>query len=137
MALTAARKINRVGRTRQLALATAGNDTYFEGALIAADANGYAAVPTDAATAIPMGVYSGRQGASFAVDNGDHDEIEVERGLLWIPFSGAAQSDVGELFYLSDDEDVTQTAGSKAYALMCVGFKSGFVLLDFDNLIKV
>jgi len=84
-----------------------------------------------------MGVYSGRQGSSFAVANGSHDEIEIERGWLWIPFSGAAQSDIGELFYLSDDEDVTQTAGSKAYALMCIGYKSGYVLLDFDNLIKV
>ncbi len=137
MALTAKRKIDSVGTVNVLALATAGNDTYYEGALIAVDADGYANVPSDAATAIPVGVYSGRQGGAFEVDDGDHDEIEIERGLLWIPFAEAEQSDVGELFYMSDDEDVTQTAGSKAYAVMCVGYKSGYVLLDFSHIIKV
>lgn len=137
MALSAARKIDKMGITDFVPIATAGNDTYYEGALIAIDADGYAAVPTDAATAIPLGVYSGRQGESFAVASGSHDKIAVERGMIWIPFSGAAQSDVGELFYLSDDADLTQTAGSKAYALMCIGYKAGYVLIDFRNIIKV
>jgi hypothetical protein len=136
MALTAARKYTVVGKTDIIELATAGNDTFYEGALLIIDADGYANVPADAATSIPIGVYTGRQGQAFAVASGSHDKIEIERGLVWVPFSGAAQSDVGELFYLSDDGTLTQTAGSKAYALMCVGFKTGYVLLDFRNLIK-
>ncbi len=136
MALTAATKRSYVGKTDFLNLATAGNDTYYEGAIICIDSSGYAAVPSDASTAIPYGIYSGRQGQAFEVDSGDHDEIEVERGLTWVAFTGAAQSDVGELFYVSDDNTLTQTAGSKTYALMCLGFKTGYVLVDFRNLIK-
>lgn len=136
MAITAARKIDLQGTAELLPLASAGNDTYYEGQLVATDADGYAADPADAATSIPLGVYSGRQGAAFVVANGDHDEIEITRGLAWIPFAGAAQSDVGELFYFSDNGDLTQTAGSKAYAVMCYGYKAGYVLVDTRNPIK-
>ena len=131
-ALTAASKRTFVGVPEVLNLKTAGNDTYFEGALLHIDTDGYADVPSDTAACPPIGVYSGRQGQSFAVDNGDHDEIEVLRGKCWVAFSGA-QSDVGELFYLSDDNTLTQTAGSKNWALLCVGYKSGYVLLDFAS----
>lgn len=137
MALTAAVKRTVVGDSQIVNIASAGNDTYYEGALLIIDANGYANVPADAATSIPIGVYTGRQGQALAVASGSHDELEIERGLVWVPFSGAAQSDVGEVFYLSDDATLTQTAGSKKYCLMCVGFKTGYVLLDFRNLIYI
>jgi hypothetical protein len=132
-ALSAASKRQFVGVPEVLKLKTAGNDTYYEGALLQIDADGYADVPSDTADLPPAGVYSGRQGQAFAVANGSHDEIEVLRGKVWVAFSGAAQSDVGELFYLSDDNTLTQTAGSKNWALLCVGFKSGYVLVDFAN----
>jgi hypothetical protein len=132
-ALSAATKREFVGDQQVLNLKTAGNDTYYEGALLQIDADGYADVPSDTASLPPCGVYSGRQGQSFAVANGDHDEIEVLRGLCWVAFSGAAQSDVGELFYLSDDNTLTQTAGSKTWAVLCLGYKSGYVLVDFAN----
>ena len=137
MAITAARRYETVGPCVQLTLATAGNDTYYKGQLIAADDNGYAADPSDASTAVPMGVYTGHQGQAFEVASGDHDEIAVETGLIWYPFSGAAQSDVGEVFYMSDNGTLTQTAGSKVWGLLCKGFKSGYVLIDFRNPVKM
>lgn len=130
MALTAAVKREFVGHQEVLELATAGNDTYYEGALLHIDADGYADVPSDTAALPVLGVYSGRQGQAFAVASGSHDKIEVLRGLVWVAFSGAAQSDVGELFYLSDDNTLTQTAGSKTWGLLAVGFKTGYVLVD-------
>jgi len=132
-ALTAATKREFVGDQSILKLKTAGNDTYYEGALLQIDADGYADVPSDTASLPPAGVYTGRQGQAFEVDNGDHDEIEVKRGKCWVAHTGAVQSDVGELFYLSDDNTLTQTAGSKTWALLCVGFKTGYVLVDFAN----
>jgi len=133
MALTAAVKREFVGPQQVLNLKTAGNDTYYEGALLQIDADGYADVPSDTAALPPAGVYSGRQGQAFAVASGSHDEIEMLRGLCWVAFTGAAQSDVGELFYLSDDNTLTQTAGSKDWAVLCLGFKTGYVLVDFAN----
>jgi len=131
--LSAATKRTFVGVPEVLNLKTVGNDTYYEGALLQIDADGYADVPSDTAALPPAGVYSGRQGQSFAVASGSHDEIEMLRGKCWVAFSGAAQSDVGELFYLSDDNTLTQTASSKTWALLCVGYKSGYVLVDFAN----
>lgn len=132
MALTAATKREFVGPQEVLELATAGNDTYYEGALLHIDTDGYADVPSDTAACPPLGVYSGRQGKAFAVASAAHDTIEVLRGLVWVAFSGA-QSDVGELFFLSDDNTLTQTATSKSWGLLCVGFKTGYVLVDFSK----
>jgi len=137
MALTAARTYEVSGRSSMNNVKTAGNDTYYMGAMLCADTNGYAAVPSDASTAMPLGVYTGRQGQAFAVASGDHDEVELEVGKIWIPFTGAAQSDVGELFYISDDGTLTQTASAKVWALRCIGFKTGYVLVDFANLIHI
>lgn len=131
MALTAAVKREFVGAQEVLELATVGNDTYYEGAMLHIDVDGYADVPSDTAALPVLGVYSGRQGSAFAVASGSNDKIEVLRGLVWVAFTGAAQSDVGELFYLSDDNTLTQTAGSKTWALLAVGFKTGYVLVDF------
>lgn len=131
MALTAKTKREFVGAQEVLELATTGDDTYYEGALLQIDADGYADVPSDTAALPPLGVYSGRQGAAKAVASGSHTKIEMLRGLCWVAFSGAAQSDVGELFYLSDDNTLTQTAGSKTWGLLAVGFKTGYVLVDF------
>lgn len=138
MALTAARQlIETRGPTVILEIASAGNDTYYQGAMIVADASGYGNVPSDAAALIPFGVYTGRQGQEFAVANGAHDKIEVERGLQWIPHSGAAQTNVGEVFYLSDDNTLTATIGSKTWGVLCVGFETGKLLMDFNHPLKM
>jgi len=133
MALTAAVKRTVVGASNFEANKTAGNDIYYEGALLHFDADGYLAVPSDTAALPPAGIYSGRQGQGKVVASGSHDEIEMEVGLIWVAHTGAEQSDVGELFYLSDDNTLTQIAGSKTWGLLCRGFKTGYVLLDFFN----
>ena len=131
--LSAASKRTFVGKTDYLSIATAGNDTYYEGAMLIIDTDGYAAIPADTADEPPIGIYSGRQGQSFAVASGSHDRIEMEIGKVWVAFSGAAQSDVGELFYLTDDNTLTQTAGSKTWGVLALDYKSGYVLVDFAN----
>ena len=133
MALTAKVKREFVGEQQVLAMRCAGNDTFYEGALLHIDGNGYLAVPSDTTSLPPAGVYSGRQGSALAVAASTYTVLEMLRGLCWVAFSGAAQSDVGELFYLSDDNTLTQTAGSKTWGLLALDFKTGYVLIDFAN----
>ena len=138
MALTAPRQLYETqGQTNILEYPSAGNDIYYQGALMVSSAAGYADVPSDAAALIPLGVYTGRQGQEFSVASGAHDTIEIEEGYVWVPFSGAAQTDVGEVFYLADDSTVTKTIGSKTWGIMCKGFKTGYVRLDFAKPIKM
>jgi hypothetical protein len=141
MALAARRIYETIaGSTIRLANRAGASLTFYRGAYLVIDGGDYK-LPTDAASKIPAGVYTGLNSdpATGALVTGSSGmpQIEVERGLIWCPFGSAAQTDVGLLFYLADSEDVTKTAGSKTYALRCVGFKTGHVLLDFDNPIDV
>lgn len=141
MALSAKRQLQSKGRTDFIEGKLKESDTYYKGAILCYDVNGLLAVGAGAATDIPAGIYQG-----FGCDPGDdgltvgagvNPDANVEEGMFWIPFATAAQADVGELFYVADDETVTQTAGTNAYGLMCKAFKTGYVLLDFKSLVKV
>jgi hypothetical protein len=118
----------------------AASSTFTKGALLAFDVDGFLAIPGGAATDRPAGVYTGHgvdlNTGSLVTGVGEHPEIEVEKGLVWVAFATAAQSDVGEFFYLADGETVTQTSGTNGFKLPCVGFKPGFVLLDFNGVVE-
>jgi hypothetical protein len=133
MALTAAIDREFVGVQDIISPIVAASDIYYKGAILIYDANGYAAVPTDTASLYPAGIVTG------VYEGGVKDDAysaatavraELKRGKVWIPFSGAAQSDVGELFYISDDATLTQTAGSKSIAIVALDFKTGYLLFD-------
>lgn len=138
MALTADRKLTYRGDQDEIDLLFADSDIYYAGGLYIVDADGKAAVPSDTASLIPMGIFTG------ITDDGDRVDAKTiaasntikgtfKRGLVWLPFSGAAQSDVGEYFYISADDTLTQTAGSKTVALTAIGFKTGYLLFDLRN----
>lgn len=138
MALTAKYNYTVVNPTEQNAVKAAGNDTYYKGAMLVANTDGYADVPSDAANLRPIGVYTGIaedgvKDAAYEVANGAHPKLVVESGRIWIPHTGAAQSDVGEFFYLADDSTLTQTAGSKTWVVPCIDFRTGYVLIDFSK----
>ena len=61
----------------------------------------------------------------------------VKRGKVWLPFSGAAQTDVGLPFYFADDQTITKTAGSKTLGCYALDFKTGFILLDLRACQKI
>jgi hypothetical protein len=136
MALTAGRKLEFVGSQQEISPKLAASDTYFLGALLCYDANGYAAVPTDIAASFPAGIvkgyYEGGGGGddAFVVAASTFPRAVLERGRVWLPFSGAAQADVGEIFYMADDGTLTQTAGSKTVGLVALDFKTGVLLFD-------
>jgi len=141
MALTAATTREFEGEIELHEAACAGNDIFYRGALLMYDSNGYAAVPSDSADLYFAGMYTGKaaDGVSdyaYSVAASTYPKLQLAIGKIWVAFSGAAQSDVGELFYVSDDNTLTQTAGSKNIAYLCVGYKSGYVLIDFRHPIK-
>lgn len=135
MALTADRKLTFKGDQDEVELLFADSDIYYAGGLYIVNADGKAAVPSDTADLIPIGIFTG---VSSAGDNTDALTIGAsntvkgvfKRGMVWLPFSGAAQSDVGEIFYISADDTLTQTAGSKTVGLRAIGFKTGYLLFD-------
>ena len=138
MALTA--KISREykGDQDELDLLFADSDIYYAGGIYIVDADGKAAVPSDTASLIPMGIFTG---VSDAGDRTDALTIAAsntvkgsfKRGLVWLPFATAAQADVGEYFYISADDTLTQTAGSKTVSITALGFKTGYLLFDLRN----
>lgn len=135
MALSAARFLEFEGQPEYIEPKCGGNDTFYRGAVLIFDANGYVSVPTDAAALFAAGVFTGKAegGVSddaYAVASGSYPRLRLARGKVWLPFSGAAQSDVGEIFYLSDDGTLTQTAGSKTVGYVALDFKAGYLLFD-------
>lgn len=138
MAITAERTYETVAPVVRLEGVLGDDATYYKGQLVVIDAGKFAS-PTNAANKVPAGVLTGygfdpTGGGALAVADGATVKGEVVRGKVWVPFTGAAQTDVGLLFYLVDNGDVSKTAGAKTWAVLCVGFKTGHVLLDFDNL---
>ncbi len=135
MALTAKRELTYKGNQDVIDLLFADSDIYYPGGLYIVDADGKAAVPSDTADLIPVGIFTGE------TDDGDRSDAKTigatntikgvfKRGKVWLAFSGAAQSDVGEIFYISADDTLTQTAGSKTVGLRAIGFKTGYLLFD-------
>jgi hypothetical protein len=117
------------------------SDTYYKGMLLCWEAAGYLVPPSDAAALEVAGVYNGRSELgvddALVVGSGEHPRLELERGRVRIPFSGAAQTDVGDLAYVADDTTLTKTAGSKTIAYRVEDFETGYLWIDIRRPIKL
>lgn len=137
MAITAKRTYEIQGDVKRIPGKLAGNATYYQGQLLVID-GGYLAAPTDAANKVPIGIYDGfgadPETGKLVVANGATADGAALKGIVRVPFTNAAQTDVGLLFYMADNGTVTKTAGSKTWSVLCVGFETGYVWLDFDSL---
>jgi hypothetical protein len=107
----------------------AASDTYYKGAILCYDSDGYVAVPTDTAALFPAGIVAGEfedgvRDDAYVVGSGENPRAKLYRGKVWLPLASVAQTDCGELAYISDDNTLTQTAGSKTVA---------FLILDVDT----
>jgi hypothetical protein len=141
MALSAARKtLEFVGEQDEISPLFTASITYYRGAVLVFT-SGYAAKPTDVAALPCAGVVTG------VYEGGIRDDAyamgstalrgRLKRGKVWLPFSGAAQTDVGLPFYLADDGTLTKTAGSKTLGFYALDFKAGFILLDLRACQKI
>lgn len=138
-ALTERFEYEVVGDTRLYSNVALDNDVYYKGAMIVCDkADGKYKVPSDTVDLVPVGVYTGNDDdvdlAYLTIPSGVTKKIQVERGRIWIPKSGAAQADVGQFHYLADDGSVTLTKSVKTWSVYCEGWKAGYLELNFDRL---
>lgn len=129
MALSADRIYEVQGQTEQLEVLLTQNDIYYKGAIIELTAaGGLAVVASDAAG---QGALSGIMTEHIEVASGVTTQKGViEIGKVWLPFSGAAQSDVGDYVYATDDGTIAKTSNSSDPIGVCVGFKTGYLLVD-------
>jgi hypothetical protein len=125
MALTADLNYETVNPTEVLAIPAGGADTLYKGAIVCIGTDGYIKVPADGAGELNLGICKKQ-----VVAAGAHAEyVEVETGRFWLAHSGAAQTDVGTLVYPTDDATLAHSGTASALGL-CVGFKTGYLLID-------
>lgn len=105
----------------------AGADTFYKGAIVCTvGASGYVVVAADTATYVPLGLVKEKVTATAA-----GDDLEVIVGtVVWIPFTSAAQADVGDLVYPTADDTIAKTASNVTPLGLCVAYKSGYLLVD-------
>lgn len=132
--LTAPRTLEFVGVQEEMAPRVAASDTYYKGGVLVFT-SGYAAAPTDAANLEVAGILSGDYGDGFrdnalVVASGSTPRARLFKGKVWLPVSGAAQTDVGVIHYVADDQTMTKTAGSKTVGYRALDFKTGYLLFD-------
>lgn len=135
--LSTPRILEWVGPVEEISPKVKASVTYYKGGLLTYDSDGYATKPTDAAAQFPAGIVEGdyQDGVrddAYAVGSTAVRAV-LRRGKVWLPFSGAAITNVGEVFYIADDQTLTQTAGSKTVGLIALDFKTGYLLFDLRN----
>jgi hypothetical protein len=128
-ALSAATYRKFHGHQDEISAPVGASDTYYLGAVLTFAADGYASVPTDAASLFPAGVVigdyeDGDKTDAKVVGSSEHPRAILRRGKVWLPLASVAETDRGEVAYLADDNTLTQTAGSKTVQL---------VILDVDT----
>lgn len=101
-------------------------DTLYKGAMVNIGTDGYIKVAADVASESPAGVVV----LQHVADGSSHDEIEIENGRIWIPHTGAAQTDVGQLFYATADDTLADSATNVSAFGLCIDWKSGYLLID-------
>ena len=129
MALSAPTTRKYHGHQDEISAPLKASDTYYRGAVVAFDGNGFAAVPGDTAATFAAGVVTGEfEGGdktdTKVVGSGETPRAILRRGKVWLPLASVAETDRGEIAYISDDDTLTQTAGSKTV---------GYVILDVDT----
>jgi len=127
MALTEDRNYETCGPCVVYEIEAGGADTLYKGALVNVGTDGYVKVAADVANEVCLGVMK----KQHVADGSSHEKVPIETGLIWIPHSGAAQTDVGALFYATGDDTLADTASNVKAAGLCVGWKSGYLLIDF------
>lgn len=131
MALSA--KVSRtfVGEQDEISTVLSDSDTYYAGGIIVA-ASGKGDIPADVAQnqailGILTGEYSdGDRTDAKVIGASNTIRATLKRGKVWLPHTGAAQTDVGTLFTAKSDNEIdpVPTTANTRYV--------GYFVLDFD-----
>lgn len=128
MALTADYEYKTNGVTKITAIEAGAADTLYKGAIVNIGTDGYIKVAADVADEIPIGVMT----KQHVADGSAHEKVEVESGRIWLPHTGAAQTDVGQLFYATADDTLADSATNVGPLGLCVGWDTGLLLIDTE-----
>lgn len=126
MALTADRPYETSGPMTSVRVLMTTNDIYYKGAIIELTAaGGLGIVAGDvAAQGHPAFI------ATEQLDNtGKTEYLECETGKVWLPFTGAAQADVGDYVYATDDGTIAKAAVNANPIGIAVDCRVGVALL--------
>jgi len=126
MALSADRPYETSGRMESIRVKMTTNDIYYKGAIIELTAaGGLGVVASDtAAQGHPAFV------ATQRLDNtGKTDYLDCETGKVWFPFSAAAQADVGDYIYATDDGTIAKASAAANPIGIAVDCRVGVALL--------
>lgn len=127
MALTADVEYETRGRTEILKVIAGAADTLFKGAIVNVGTDGFLKVAADVADEWPLGVMKEQVVAAGA----NAEVCEVERGVVKLAHTGAAQTDVGALFYATADDTLADSATNVRPCGLCVDWETGFLWIDF------
>lgn len=126
MALTADVEYESKGVLEQNSYEAGAADTLYKGAIVNVGTDGYLKVAADVANEYPAGVMK----EQHVSDGSAHESVVVEYGRIWLAHTGAAQTDVGALFYATADDTLADSASNVGPLGLCVGFKTGYLLID-------
>jgi len=126
MALSADRRLETVGPDESIAIVSGAADELYQGALVNIGTDGLLKVAADVTAEVCIGVMK----KGITADGGTLVG-EVHGGKVWVPHTGAAVTDVGALFWATADDTLADSASNVKAAGLCIGFKSGYLLIDF------
>ena len=128
MALTADVEYETMGPTVIFDILAGAADTLYKGALVNIGTDGFIKVAADVAGEVCLGVMKEQ-----VVALGSNVEVcKIEKGIIKLAHSGAAQADVGALFHASADDTLGDGAGVNVLACgLCVGWETGYLWIDF------
>ena len=124
--MTADLEYEVVGHTEVDSFQAGVADTLYKGAIVNVGTDGYLKVAADVAGEYPAGVMV----EQHISDGSTHESVRVESGKIWLPHSGAAQTDVGALFYATADDTLADSATNVGPLGLCIGWKTGYLLID-------
>lgn len=141
MALTAKVEREFVGEQDSLKFHLKDSDTYYAGGILVEDTGEGAFVASADENQAIFGILTGEYSDGDRTDAkviGASNTIDavVKRGKVWLPHTGAAQTDVGALFVPDSDNsmaDVPTTANKRYIAYMALGYKTNALLFDLRN----
>ena len=126
MALTVCRPYETSGHMDSVRILMTTNDIYYKGAIIELTAaGGLGIVAGDvAAQGNPAFVAT-----EFLDNTGKTEYLECETGKVWFPFAAAAQADVGDYIYATDDGTIAKAAANANPIGIAVDCRVGVALL--------
>lgn len=136
--LSADRKLDFVGTQDEISVHLKDSDTYYAGGILVNDSGEGAVAAAVAQNQGILGILTGKYDDGDSVDAkviGASNTVKaiVKRGKVWLPHTGAAQTDVGLLFTPVDDNEmdpVPATANTRYIGYMALDFKTGYLLFD-------